>query len=75
MDCLLQFSHITVNFSAIMNATIVFSIVQALPLEEQQALLKMMKSTVTPSPLQPPLKEKLLSRVEADAFILRMVFG
>tara|TARA_R100000935_G_scaffold15425_1_gene30754 strand:+ start:23165 stop:23341 length:177 start_codon:yes stop_codon:yes gene_type:complete len=58
-----------------MNATIVFSIVQALPQEEQQALLKMMKSAVTPSPLQPPQKEKLLTRAEADAFILRTVFG
>tara|TARA_A100000171_G_C2139729_1_gene153943 strand:- start:3403 stop:3579 length:177 start_codon:yes stop_codon:yes gene_type:complete len=58
-----------------MNATIVFSIVQALPQEEQQALLKMMKSAVAPSRLQPPQKEKLLTRAEADAFILRTVFG
>jgi hypothetical protein len=58
-----------------MNANIVFSIVQALPQEEQLALLKMMKSAVEPSPLHTPPKEKLLSRADADAFILRTVFS
>ncbi len=58
-----------------MKATIVFSIVQALPKEEQGALLKMMQDTVKPSRVQPPKKEKLLSRAEADAFILRTVFS
>ena len=58
-----------------MNANIVFSIVQALPQEEQLALLKLMQSSVQPSRLETPKKDKLLSRAEADAFILRTVFN
>ena len=58
-----------------MNAHIVFSIVQALPQEEQRSLLKMMKTTVESSKCNAPQKEKLLSRAEADAFILSTVFS
>jgi hypothetical protein len=57
-----------------MNANIVFSIVQALPLEEQRALLKMIKATVSNGGVPPSKNKKLLSRAEADAFILRTVF-
>ena len=58
-----------------MNANIVFSIVQALPMEEQRSLLKMMRVSVSKGGGQTTKNEKLLSRAEADAFILRMVFN
>ena len=57
-----------------MTASIVFTIVQALPKEEQCALLKMVASEVAMNTGEIPVKEKLLTRAEADAFILRTVF-
>ncbi len=57
-----------------MNANIVFSIVQALPMEEQRSLLKMMRVSVSKGGGHPTKNEKLLTRAEADAFILRTVF-
>lgn len=59
-----------------MNANIVYSVVKALPEEEQHRLFTMLQSDInTPTNRRVSKKKKLITRAEADAFILKHVFG
>jgi hypothetical protein len=58
-----------------MTANIVYSIVQALPKEEQEILLQLIqKNASVEANATQKKKPKLITDAEADAYILRTVF-
>lgn len=59
-----------------MNANIVYSVAKALPKEEFQKLYALLKDDLQLKvPTTSKKKQKLISRAEADAFILKTVFN
>ena len=59
-----------------MNANIVYSVVKALPLEEQERLFALLKKDMLDVPkTKRKKKPKLITAAEADAYLLKHVFN
>lgn len=59
-----------------MNANIVYSVVKALPLEEQERLFALLKKDMlAPPSAKPKKKPKLITPAEVDAYLLKHVFN
>jgi len=59
-----------------MNANIVYSVVKALPFEEQERLFALLKKDMLDAPnTKKKKKPKLITAAEVDAYLLQHVFN